>query len=131
MGGAKNDAKLEINFETRKSFRRFFSNFFFEDPLEKKHPGAALPLLARNLATPSGAIAAVAAGPPSQKRVQSYTLLLKLPNFLPKKFSKTMFFSMFFRISPLTSPLQGVKCRCRYHTITRRQTQNNRKTSPH
>ena len=34
-GGAKNDAKLEINFETCKSFRRFFQTFFFEDPLGK------------------------------------------------------------------------------------------------
>lgn len=116
-GGAKNDAKLEINFETCKSFRRFFQTFF-RRPARKKHPGAPLPSLC-----PQPRLHLLAHSRPlrrdlpSQKRVQSYTLLLKLPNFLPRNFSKTMFFSTFFHITPLTSHLQGLKCRSHHVTI--------------
>ena len=113
-GGVKNDAKLEINFETCKSFRRFFK--LFSKTRSGKASGSAAPFtLPAASVTPSGALAAVAAGPPSQKRVQSYTLLLKLPNFLPRNFSRTMFFSTFFHITPLTDPLQRTKCRSRDH----------------
>ena len=114
-GGAKNDAKLRTNFETCKFFRRFFKLFFSKTRSEKASGSTAPFALPAASVTPSGALAAVAAGPPSQKRVQSYTLLLKLPNFLPRNFSKTMFFSTFFHISTLTDPLQRTKCRSRDH----------------
>ena len=48
-GGAKNDAKLEINFETRKSFRRFFQTFFSKTRSEKASGEQRSPRSARSL----------------------------------------------------------------------------------
>ena len=106
-GGAKNDAKLKTNFETCKFFRRFFKLFFSKTRSEKASGSTAPFALPAASVTPSGALAAVAAGPPSQKRVQSYTLLLKLPNFLPRNFSKTMFFSTFSTFQPSQTLYNG------------------------
>lgn len=78
-GAAKNVAKLQVLFETRKFFAIFFFNFFSEAPRFIGPRWTALAL----------------AGPPSQKRVQSYTFPPFPPNIFPKKFIKTMFSSMY------------------------------------
>ena len=77
-GAAKNVAKIQVLFETRKFFRDVFSTFFSEAP---------------RLSGPLRTACALA-GPPSQKRVQSYTFPPFPPNIFPKKFTKTMFSSM-------------------------------------
>ena len=77
-GAAKNVAKLQVLFETRKFFAIFFSTFFSEAP---------------RLSGPRRTVCALA-GPPSQKRVQSYTFPPFPPNISPKKFTKTMFSSI-------------------------------------
>ena len=78
-GAAKNVAKLQVLFETRKFFAIFFSTFFSEAP---------------RLSGPRRTVCALA-GPPSQKRVQSYTFPPFPPNIFPKKFTKTMFSSIY------------------------------------
>ena len=78
-GAAKNVAKLQALFETRKFFAIFFSTFFSEAP---------------RLSGPRRTVCALA-GPPSQKRVQSYTFPPFPPNIFPKKFIKTMFSSIY------------------------------------
>ena len=75
----KNVAKLQVLFETRKFFAIFFSTFFSEAP---------------RLIGPGRTVCALA-GPPSQKRVQSYTFPPFPPNIFPKKFTKTMFSSIY------------------------------------
>lgn len=77
-GAAKNVAKLQVLFETRKFFAIFFQLFFGSS--EVKWPRRA---------------ALALAGPPSQKRVQSYTFPPFPPNIFPKKFTKTMFSSIY------------------------------------
>ena len=77
-GAAKNVAKLHALFETCKFFAIFFQLFFGSSEVEWPRR-AALAL----------------AGPPSQKRVQSYTFPPFPPNIFPKKFIKTMFSSIY------------------------------------
>ena len=61
------------------NFSRYFFNFFSEAP---------------RLSGPRRTVCALA-GPPSQKRVQSYTFPPFPPNIFPKKFIKTMFSSIY------------------------------------
>ena len=61
------------------NFSRYFFNFFSEAP---------------RLSGPRRTVCALA-GPPSQKRVQSYTFPPFPPNISPKKFIKTMFSSIY------------------------------------
>ena len=78
-GAAKKRCKITSFIWNPQIFRDIFSTFFSEAP---------------RLTSPRRTVCALA-GPPSQKRVQSYTFLPFPPNIFPKKFTKTMFSSIY------------------------------------